>query len=98
MLDIWNQSFSVFLVRVGAAILLHFCLFVCFGAFVVCIFSDKDQGCSTFKTKLICLHAMNAEQKKQKIVWYGIIASHFEVTSKRGINIHMVSVVVHNAK
>lgn len=46
MLDIWNQSFYVFLVGVGAAIFaFYFCLFVCFSAFAVCIFSDEDQGC-----------------------------------------------------
>lgn len=94
MLGIWNQSFYVFLVRLGAAILLYyFCLFVCFSAFAVCIFSDEDRGCCSFKRRLICLHAMN-KQKKKKIVWYGIIPSHFKVTSKRSIYIHMVYVMV----
>lgn len=70
MLDIWNQSFYVFLVRVGAAILLfYFRLFVCFSAFVVCIFSDEHQGCSAFRRKLTCLHPMNAKQKNC-MVWY----------------------------
>lgn len=67
MLDIWNQSFYVYLVKVGAATLLY--TFVSLFALVLLLFVFfliKDQGCSTFKRKLICLHAMNAKQKKTK--------------------------------
>lgn len=65
MLDIWNQSFYVFLVRVGAAILLYTFSFL-FASVFSLLFSDKDQGCSPFKRKLTCLHTMNAKQKNNK--------------------------------
>lgn len=81
----------------------YFCLLVCFSAFVVCIFSDEDQGRSTFQEKTICLHAMNAKRILYINIYmkkYSIIVSCSEVTSKRGINnIHMVFyVMVQNAK
>lgn len=58
----WKRIFYVSLVRLGAARkksktkkgqknAFYFCLFVCFSAFVVCIFSDEDQGRSTFQEK-----------------------------------------------
>lgn len=63
-LTLWKQTCYVSLVCLGAARkkcktekdkklkkkdAFYFCLFVCFSAFVVCIFSDEDQGRSTFQ-------------------------------------------------
>lgn len=95
MLDIWNQSFYVSLVTVGAAISLY--TFVSLFALVLLLFVFF-----LTRTRVVLLSRENESvympwmqnKKNKKRVWYGINVSHFEVTSKRGIDIHMVYVVV----
>lgn len=82
MLDIWNQSFYVFLVGVGAAIsAFYFCLLVCFSAFAVCIFSDEDRGCCLLSNENQSVYMPWMQNKTQKTAWYDLCISHFEVTS-----------------
>lgn len=68
MLDIWNQSFYVSLVKVGAATLLYTFVFVCFRAFVVCIFSDQGPGLFYFQEKinLFTCHECKTKENKKK--------------------------------
>lgn len=69
---------------------LYFCLFVCFCAFVVCVFLTKI-GVVLLSRENLSVYKPSMQNIKK--VRYGIIVSLFEVTSKRGINIYMVYVV-----
>lgn len=91
------NSSMFFLLRVGAAIFaLHFCLFVCFRAFVVCIFPTKP-GLFYFQDKidLFTCHECKTTVKKREKQYDMILSYHiFEVTLKRGMDIHMVYMLV----
>lgn len=70
----------------------YFCLFVCFRAFVVCIFSDEDQGRSTFqeKTYLFTCHECKTNiiykyiyiyMKKNTVLLYHVLKWHHKEAS-----------------